>query len=115
MKYIENKYKKISDNMKQAGVLVELEAKSIVAIDTGDLQSSIQTFPVERKNEIFSVEIGTKTIEYAEIIELGRGFPVNYHRNQSVIFTDSGDGLQFMTRATEKLTNSGDIINTIFQ
>lgn len=88
--------------MKIAALVVEGEMHNLVAVDTGELDESIQTFPVKRTIFGFEVEIGTRGVEHAKFVERGvRNKVYNYHKRKgqerTVIFT--GVGQHFASRS----------------
>ena len=92
---------KIINNLKnklyKAGLVLEGKTKQIVAIDTGNLENNIKTFPVKNLGNVLRVEVGTDNVSYAGYVEYGVGLVYNYHRNGEVVYT--GDGQHYLQRA----------------
>ena len=99
----------IERNLYKAGLFLEGEVKKIVAIDTGALEESIKTFPVEHVGEHLKVSVGSDSIFYAGYVEFGVGKDYNYHRNGTVVHR--GDGQHYLERSIDEHMN--EIINII--
>ena len=127
LQYLNTKYgRQLPSRLSVGAVQVELRAKQKVSIDTGNLQDSITTFPVQSEGlNVFVAEVGTKNVPYAGFIEKGRGKSVNYYRGprrsggspnagRQIIATDNGDGLKYLQNSAEELIDSGLLAKIIF-
>jgi len=102
---------RIARNLFKAGLLVEMTAKNIVAIDTGELQQSIKTDPAIRDGDQIIVKVGSEGVDHAVGVEQGFGRVVRWHRDGRVVFV--GDGMQYMERSAE--IEKGNILKLVRQ
>lgn len=70
----------LAAKMLEAGLILEGEMHNIVAIKSGDLNTSIRTDRVEDHGSYLSVDVGSFGIFYAGFVEFGIGRVFNYHR-----------------------------------
>ncbi len=93
----------LMQKLAEAAFILEGEMHRIVAIDTGDLNRSIMSGNVIDRGNLFSVDVGTEGIFYADYVELGVGAVYNYHRreggNRPVVWV--GNGQHFIERSLQ--------------
>lgn len=96
-KQFEGYKKNLAKKLLEAGLILEGEMHRIVAIKTGDLDSSITTKDVKDNGNFLSVDVGSFGIFYAGFVELGvLGQTFNYHRppppgkNRQIVWTGIG-------------------------
>lgn len=98
----------LAANLRRAGLVLEGEMHNLVAIDTGALDKSIQTFPQEVLPGQLIQPVGSEGISYAGFVNDGVGEVYNYHRrngaSRPIVYT--GDGQRWAQRSVSNKRDS---------
>jgi hypothetical protein len=87
-----------------AGWELYTEAKNLVAVRTGKLQSDLVSVTKPVQGGVYKVEVGTINNPYAKFVEYGvQGRTYNYSRGGRVVY--SGVGQKYLRRAFENKRN----------